>query len=108
LACSLRIRNNRHDIQENQVTGIVISDELQTKVRVIVATVLEVEPEEITDGSSFVDDFEADSLLITEMFARFERDFGIKIPSEGMGELDSLPDACAVVARYSGEGAEAR
>jgi acyl carrier protein len=85
------------------MSEIVISEELREKVRVIVAEVLEVKPTDITDDSSFVDDFEADSLLITEMFARFERDLGMKIPQADLSELDNLPTAWALVARHGGE-----
>ncbi|WP_158883278.1 acyl carrier protein [Amycolatopsis anabasis] len=79
----------------------VFSDELRDQVREIVAEVLEVDAADITDDSSFFDDFDADSLLVIEMFARFERELGIKIPQEEISELDSLPAACEVVAKHS-------
>lgn len=80
---------------------ITISDDLRERVRGIVADVLEVDPAELTDESSFVDDFEADSLLVIEMYARFERNLGIKIPQEDVTELDNLPAAYEVVAGHA-------
>lgn len=85
-------------MSETAVTG-----ELREKVRAIVAEVLEVDPAEVTDESSFVDDFEADSLLVIEMFARFERVLSVKIPQDDVTELDNLPAAYDIVARHAGE-----
>ncbi|MEU4656919.1 phosphopantetheine-binding protein [Streptomyces sp. NPDC023723] len=67
---------------------------MREKIREIVADVLEAEP---ADESSFADDFEADSLLVIEIFSRFERDLGIKIPQDELTELDDLPTAYALV-----------
>jgi acyl carrier protein len=83
------------------MSEITISDELRTGVREIVAAVLEVDEAELTDGSHFVDDFDADSLLIIEMYARFERNLGVRIPQEDVVELDDLPTAYEVVARHA-------
>lgn len=82
------------------MSDVVISDELRESVRAIVAEVLEIDIAELTDTSSFADDFEADSLLVIEMFARFERNLGIKIPQEDLTELDDLPTAYELVARH--------
>lgn len=83
------------------MSDIAVSDELRESVRAIVVDVLEIDETEITDSSSFANDFEADSLLVIEMFARFERNLGIKIPQEDLVELDDLPTAYSVVARHS-------
>ena len=83
------------------MSDVTISEELRANVRSIVAEVLEVEPEELTDEGSFGDDYEADSLLVIEMFARFERNLGIKIPKGELVELDNLPDAYALVAQHT-------
>ncbi len=83
----------------------IVSEELQQQIREIVADVLEAEPADLTDGSSFVDDFDADSLLVIEIFSRFERDLGIRIPQEDLTELDDLPAAYALVARHHARAA---
>jgi acyl carrier protein len=84
----------------------IISEDLREKVRQIVADVLEIDVAELTDESSFVDDFGADSLLVIEMFARFERQLGIRIPKDEMTDLPDLPAAYAIAAKY-GEPAHA-
>ncbi|GHF27800.1 MULTISPECIES: acyl carrier protein [Streptomyces] len=83
------------------MSDIVMSEEQRVKVRDIVAEVLEVDADDLTEQSSFADDFDADSLLVIEIFSRFERDLGIRIPQEELVELDDLPAAYAVVARHS-------
>lgn len=86
------------------MSEITISDDLRESVRAIVADVLEVAPEELSDQLSFVDDLDADSLLIIEMYAKFERNLGITIPPENVVQLDSMPAAYEVVARHSSGG----
>ncbi|MFG2291147.1 acyl carrier protein [Streptomyces sp. NPDC048595] len=78
-----------------------ISEELRDQIRTIVAEVLEADPAALTDDSSFADDFEADSLLVIEMYARFERDLKIKIPQDAVVELDDLPATYALLAEHT-------
>ncbi|MEV5280065.1 MULTISPECIES: acyl carrier protein [unclassified Streptomyces] len=78
-----------------------LSADLRTRVRDIVADVLEVSAEEVGEHHSFADDFDADSLLIIEMFSRFERQLGIEIPQEELVDLDDLASAYALIARHT-------
>lgn len=78
-----------------------ISPELRTRVREIVADVLEVSAEEVEEQHSFVEDFDADSLLIIEMFSRFEKQLGIEIPQEELVDLDDLGTAYELIARHA-------
>jgi acyl carrier protein len=78
-----------------------ISEELRDQIRTIVAEVLEADLEALTEESSFADDFEADSLLVIEMYARFERDLKIKIPQDSVIELDDLPTTYALLAEHT-------
>ncbi|MGW3078708.1 MULTISPECIES: acyl carrier protein [unclassified Kitasatospora] len=78
--------------------------EIREKIREIVAEVLEADIADLTDEQSFVDDLEADSLLVIEIISRFERDLHIKIPKDDLSELDTLPEAYELVAKhYVGE-----
>ncbi|GGT03857.1 MULTISPECIES: acyl carrier protein [Streptomyces] len=80
----------------------VLQDDLREKARQIVADVLEVDLDELTDTSSFADDFDADSLLVIEMYSRFERDLRIKVPQEDIVELDNMATVFEVIGRHSG------
>ena len=88
------------------MSATAISGDVREKVRKIVLDVLEIDSAELTDESSFVDDFGADSLLVIEMFARFERQLGIRIPKDEMTDLPNLSAAYAIAAKY-GEPARA-
>ncbi|MGI5451027.1 acyl carrier protein [Streptomyces sp. CA-243310] len=82
------------------MSDIAISADRRAQVRAIVADVLEVDADALTDESSFAEDFDADSLLIIEIFSRFERDLGIRIPQEDLTELDELPSAYRLVEKH--------
>ena len=78
------------------------------QLREIITEVLELEPGELTDTSSFVDDHEADSLLAIEILARIERDLGVAIPQDALMEMTNLTAVYDVVARSAGwEGGDA-
>ncbi|MGW6685973.1 acyl carrier protein [Streptomyces sp. NPDC054961] len=80
--------------------AVELAPELRDRVREIIADVLEVEPEEIREEHSFAEDFEADSLLVIEMFSRFERQLRLEIPQEELVDLDDLATAYALIARH--------
>jgi acyl carrier protein len=51
---------------------------------------LDLSREEITPESSFVDDFEMDSLDMVEMLIDLEKETGIKIPNEDVKEIKTV------------------
>jgi acyl carrier protein len=61
-------------------------------LRDIVAEVLELQPEEITDNSDLIDENEADSLLLIEIVARIEKRYGIEIAQESVADMRTLQD----------------
>jgi acyl carrier protein len=71
-------------------------DELHT----LVAEVLELEPEELSEDSNFVADHGADSLMAIEILARIERDLGVQIPQDALSELTDLASVRRVVAAH--------
>jgi acyl carrier protein len=71
-------------------------DELHT----LVAEVLELEPEELSEDSNFVADHGADSLMAIEILARIERDLGVQIPQDALSELTDLASVRRVVATH--------
>lgn len=84
-----------------------LSSELRTRVREIVADVLEVPVEELAEDKSF-EDLGADSLMAIEIFSRFERQLGIRIPQEELVELENLTAAYDLVARHQPSAEAAR
>ncbi|MFJ6194938.1 acyl carrier protein [Micromonospora sp. NPDC092111] len=72
------------------------------ELREVVAEVLEVEPEEITEASHFVDDHEADSLRAIEILARLEKLYKIEIPQTELPKMENLRAVYDVVKQYAG------
>lgn len=56
---------------------------------------LDLKREDITPESSFVDDFEMDSLDMVEMLIELEKQTDIKIPNEEVKDLKTVGDLIA-------------
>lgn len=63
------------------------------KLQNIIAEVLNVEPEEITLNTTFVDDLGADSLDIFQIIMGIEEVFDIEIPTEAAEKITTVGDA---------------
>lgn len=60
------------------------------ELRELVAEVLELEPEELSDTGDFIDDYEADSLRAIEILARIDKQYKVEIPQAELPELRTL------------------
>jgi acyl carrier protein len=87
-------------------TASTLTTEQDETLRAIVIDVLELEPEELTDTSSFIDDHDADSLLAIEILARIEKDLVVAIPQDDLTEMTNLDGVRAVVSRSLKEAAD--
>lgn len=80
-------------------------DEVLTLIRDRLADILEIEPDSIKEGDSFVDDLDADSLALIELVEGLEeeigeRTVGFRIEDEDLEDLKTVRDAVDyVVAR---------
>lgn len=63
------------------------------KLQSIIAEVLNIEADEITLGSTFVDDLGADSLDVFQIIMGIEEEFDIEIPQEAAEQIVSVGDA---------------
>lgn len=73
-------------------------DEIFEIVRDRLADILEIEPSTITEGQSFVDDLDADSLALIELVEALEEDLaerhvGFRIEDEDLVDLKTVRDA---------------
>jgi acyl carrier protein len=73
-------------------------DEIFEIVRDRLADILEIEPSTITEGQSFVDDLDADSLALIELVEALEEQLGDRIPEfriedEDLEDLKTVRDA---------------
>jgi acyl carrier protein len=81
------------------------SEQIQ-QLRDILIDVLEIEPEELTETSHFVNDHDADSLMAIDIIASIEREIGVHIPNEALPQMTSLKAVIEIVTRYSGDADE--
>lgn len=63
------------------------------KLQSIIAEVLNVDAEEITMDTTFVDDLGADSLDVFQIIMGIEEEFDIEIPSEEAEKIVTVGDA---------------
>ena len=69
--------------------------EISERVKAIISEQLMVEPEEVTDESSFVEDLGADSLDTVELIMEFEDEFGVEISDEDAEKISTVGEAIA-------------
>jgi acyl carrier protein len=67
--------------------------DIREKVKKVIVDQLSVNPEEITDDASFIEDLGADSLDIVELVMEFEEQFGIDIPDEDAEKITTVGQA---------------
>ena len=70
--------------------------EVTTKVKAIIAEIIEMEVDEFKDTDSFVDDLGLDSLKALEILAAVEKEFKIEIPEEKLAELTTVDNTVSI------------
>jgi len=69
--------------------------DISDKIKAIICDQLMVDPEEVSDESSFVEDLGADSLDTVELIMEFEDEFGIEISDEQADQISTVGEAIA-------------
>ena len=67
------------------------------KLKKVIADVLNVDPEEITMESTFVDDLGADSLDVFQIIMGLEEVFYIEIPAEEAEKITTVEEAVNLI-----------
>ena len=67
------------------------------KLKKVIADVLNVDPEEITMESTFVDDLGADSLDVFQIIMGLEEVFDIEIPAEEAEKITTVEEAVEMI-----------
>ena len=62
------------------------------KVRDIIVEQLGVNPEQVTETASFIEDLGADSLDTVELVMAFEEEFSVEVPDEDAEKLKTVGD----------------
>ena len=72
------------------------------KLQEIIAEILNVDPDEITMETTFVDDLGADSLDVFQIIMGIEEEFDIDIASENAEKIVSVADAVEEIKKAIG------
>ncbi|MGN1180496.1 MAG: acyl carrier protein [Suilimivivens sp.] len=67
------------------------------KLKKVIADVLNVDPEEITMETTFVDDLGADSLDVFQIIMGLEEEFDIEIPAEDAEKITTVEEALTLI-----------
>jgi acyl carrier protein len=84
------------------MSSVTVEQQVMNDLREMIAEVLEVEPEEITETSLFVEDHEADSLRAIEILARIEKKYKVEVPQEKLAEMVNLRAVYNTLAEHAG------
>jgi acyl carrier protein len=68
-------------------------DEVMAKVREHLSSELEVSADQISEGTRFRDDLDADSLDLYELVMELEDTYGIKVSEEEAARIETVGDA---------------
>lgn len=80
-----------------------MTENIETKVKSIIAETLGVDLQEITPQASFVNDLGADSLDTVELVMAFEEQFGIEIPDEDTEKIQTVGQAIEYIQKKLSE-----
>lgn len=76
--------------------------DIQAKVKEIISNVTNIDPQEIADDASFVEDLELDSLSLLEIGVDVDYEYKLGVPEEELSELRTVADAVDLVVRTLG------
>lgn len=80
----------------------VITDEDRETIKELVCDILEVEPDEVTDGSLFKEDHDADSMRSIEILSALEKQLKVSIDQAELSRMVNLDGIYAVVTEARG------
>jgi acyl carrier protein len=76
-----------------------MASQIEQKVREIIVEQLGVDPEQVTQEASFVDDLGADSLDTVELVMALEEEFDLEIPDEDAEKMTTVGEAIEYIQR---------
>jgi acyl carrier protein len=75
--------------------------DIAERARTIVVHQLIVDPDDVVDTASFIEDLGADSLDMVELTLKFEREFGFEISDDAAESILTVGDAVKFFEKYA-------
>ena len=75
--------------------------DIETKVKEIICSQLEVTVDKLVPSASFVDDLKADSLAVVELVLALEQEFKLEIPEEDTESIKTVGDAIGYIKSHA-------
>jgi len=75
--------------------------EIVERAKAIVVQQLFVDPDEVVETASFIDDLGADSLDMAELALKFEQEFGFPISDEAAESILTVGDAVRFIEQFA-------
>jgi acyl carrier protein len=75
--------------------------DIAERARTIVVQQLVVDPDDVVDEASFIEDLGADSLDMVELALKFEREFGFEISDDDTESIRTVGDAVKFLERFA-------
>ena len=74
--------------------------EIRAKIKEIISNVANIDPAEIGDKASFIDDLQLDSLSLLEIGVDVDYEFKLGVPEEKLQELRTVQDTVHLVLQH--------
>jgi len=75
-------------------------NEIQNRVKQVIARILERDVAEINDSDNFVFDLGASSMQSIQLIAAFEEEFGVELEQDKAMEIQSVSGAAEFISTY--------
>ena len=76
--------------------------EIRAKIKEIISNVANIDPAEIADDASFVEDLQLDSLSLLEIGVDVDYEFKLGVPEEELQGLRTVQDSVNLVLQHKG------
>jgi len=79
---------------------MINTNNLEQDVRLLIADIIEMEPNQIDPNAHLVEDLGMDSMMALEVLAALERKYKIKIPEDELPRITTVSRAIELAKRY--------
>jgi len=79
-----------------------VSEDVKERVVNLIAKRMDVEPDQITDETHFINDLQSDSLDMAELVIDLEEEFGVSISDEDAQKIETVGQAIKYIEENQG------